>query len=142
MRVLLLALVGWCLLWAPAFAQTHGCDGTAPPSSTTTEAGSVPLGWCHPGLDVKGNPTPITSWALYANNVRTPLTNVITDGVPNAAGLVWYEATVTFAQGNYTLYVVGINGAGEAPRGDPFALVVSGPSAVPAAVTRLQVQPS
>jgi len=127
------------LFAAPAFAQSHPCDAN-PPSSATVNAGSLFVGWCHNRLDVQEQPTTVTSWALYANTTRTALTNVTTNGVANAAGLVFYRATVNFTQGNYTVYVVGLNSAGEAPRGDPFLLNAGQVNeAVPSPVMRTRI---
>ena len=136
LAVLLLAL---CLLSASASAQTHPCDGPLPPTSATVTAGLVPIGWCHDGRDVNGNVTTFTGWALYANNVRTSLTGVKTGGVPNAAGFVFYEATVNFPQGNFQVSIAGINGQGEAEKTPPFQLNAVSPSGVPRPATRFRV---
>ena len=123
-------------LSASAQAQSHYCD-TTPPTSITVSEGSVPLTWCHPRRDTNGNVTTITVWALYANNIRTGLTGVTTNGIANAAGLVAYQAAVGFPRGNYTLQLAAVNATGEGARSNPFALGVAAPDSVPVAPSKL-----
>ena len=120
----------------PVAAQTHYCD-TNPPTASTVNEGSVALKWCHPLRDTNGNATTITTWALYANNIRTGLTGVTTNGVPNTSGFVLYEASVGFPRGNYTLQLAAVNATGGGAKSGPFVLGVVAPASVPVAPSKL-----
>jgi predicted phage tail protein len=126
------------LLAVPATAQTHPCDVLPPTSATVTE-GQVTIGWCHDLKDANGNTTTVAGWAFYANGVRTSLSNVTTNNVPNAAGLIYFLAAVNMPRGNYTIRMAAVNSIGEGALSDPFALAVVAPAAVPSQIQRVRV---
>ena len=123
----------------PTEAQTtHPCDILPPTSATVTE-GPVTFGWCHDRRDANGTATTVTGWAFYSNGVRTSLANVTTNNVPNAAGFVFYLASVNMPRGNYTIRMAAVNSVGEAALSDPFALTSVAPAAVPSRIQRVRI---
>lgn len=125
-RLIRLLLLVALALWASvASAQTHPCD-EPPVSSGVHVEGPITLGWCHGLLDVNNEPTVITGWNLYINNVPQAVP-VTTDGVRSpATGEMLFTTTVLFQRGIFTLAVSSENAAGESAQTSPFDLGVVG----------------
>lgn len=123
------------LLCAPivAQAQTHPCDTQFPQAATVTQ-GTISFGFCHSGTD-DTNTDPVTSWFVYVDGVKAPLSGVTTSGVANAVGLKLFTAKIQVLQGVHTLHFSAVNSKGEGPKSVvPFDLTVSPPAPPPSHV--------
>jgi hypothetical protein len=126
--------------WGPmstAFAveaQTtpHPCDGAAPTAGTIVE-GTRTLSWCHDGKDANGAVITVTSWAVYVDNVRSLLSNIVAGTTTNAAGMRLYSAPVALTRGTRAVQLAGLNAVGESVKSATFTITVSAPPAVPTA---------
>jgi hypothetical protein len=140
---LLLGLVIWgCYLSSPAFAQNSAQCNTTPPSTGSVTVGQpFTIGWCDGPNDINGNPTTITGFNVYRNNVLMTGGTVITD-TPNAAGQKYSHlaSQPETVPGVVAFTVEAINAQGVSQRASPvFTLTVTSALGVPAAPTFIRV---
>lgn len=116
--------------FAVAAQAAHPCDGVAPTSGSVV-SGSRTVSWCWNGLDTNGQPTTVTSWAIYVDGVRAVLGTVTVGATANSAGLKLYSAPVTLSAGSHTVQIAGVNATGEAVKSASFSAQVTVPPAPP-----------
>lgn len=125
--------------FAVAAQTAHPCDGV-PPTTGTVQQGARTLSWCFNGIDANGQPTTVTSWAVYIGGVRTVLASVTVGTTANAAGLKLYSAPITLSSGTYVVQIAGVNATGEAVKSASFSATVTIPPAVPSAAVIRGIQ--
>jgi hypothetical protein len=134
-----LCLVAFAVLCVPAVsaAQTHPCDSD--PASATNLKSPVNVAFCVSNLDEDGNSTVLTKFTVRIDGAVAfdgPLTAI---GVPNAAGLRYYEVPgLVVARGGHSAVVTAWNIDGESLPSAPEAFGVVGGK--PQKPTALRVQ--
>jgi hypothetical protein len=113
------------LVWVvPAFAQTHPCDSD--PASATNLKSPVSVGFCASTLDEDGNSTVLTKFTVRVDGTIAFDGPVPPIGVPNAAGLRYYEVPgLVVSRGGHSVTVSAWNVDGESLPSvvEPFGVV-------------------
>lgn len=137
-----LALTLLCSFARSASAQNSAECNITPPTTFSVVAGqSFTLGWCDSALDQNGNPTTLTGFRVYRNNVVVTGLNIITDAA-NAAGLRYSHGQSSEPiAGTFQYAVTALNATGESIRAVITLTVTPSvpPPAVPAPPTLLRV---